>query len=495
MKRTLTLFLALLLTVGALSSLAACSGGGTDPEATTAQAAAATTTAPPETEPPEPSAYDYLPAEKYDGRTYTMVSPDGKMTRYIPGQFITEEATGDIVMDSAYERNMAVEERFGIKLKHVMLEGNFSNAVRTAIMGGESAYDVAGGHAQALTTVSTSDALFYDVGDLKYQDLSMPWYSDKLNAGLDVNGKQSVFFSDFNCITLSCTYGVFCNVTLGKQYNLPDVSTLALEGKWTIDNLLTYTKDVRKDLNGDGVFDEKDQYGYSQFGATTAGSEIYPAFQYGMGQFTTSFDKNGVKLILNTEKEQTIVEKLNKLVHEENRMYYTTNKENTQRFAEGKYLFLSAIIMHAPNYMRDMADDYTVLPMPKFDEAQAEYYTSVSANSSMTFGVPVTVKDKDYSSLIFDALSYEGFKHVIPGFFEVAMKAKYSRDQSTTQVFDLLREGTVVDFGMMYDGDVGMYKLVSKLVSENSTDLASSYAAIEAQANAHYKEVLDLMKK
>nr|MBQ4320577.1 hypothetical protein [Clostridia bacterium] len=96
---------------------------------------------------------------------------------------------------------------------------------------------------------------------------------------------------------------------------------------------------------------------------------------------------------------------------------------------------------------------------------------------------------------IFEALVYEGYKRVIPAFFETSMKVKYSHDETTSLVFDMLRDGRVVDFGMIYDGGVKMSYLISKVITSDAGGFASMYASLEDKANAQYQAVIDAFNK
>ena len=71
------------------------------------------------------------------------------------------------------------------------------------------------------------------------------------------------------------------------------------------------------------------------------------------------------------------------------------------------------------------------------------------------------------------------------------MKLKFSADNTASQLFDIIRAGTVVDFGMLYDNKVGLYTLPAKLVFEKSTDFASNFAALKDAAEANYKKILE----
>ena len=455
-------------------------------------AEAVETTVPAETNPL--TAWDYLPKKNYDGRTYTIVTPNGG-TRYIPGQFLTEQESGDIIMDAAYRRNMTVEEGFSVKIKHVPLasQTQFAAMIRSEIASMSDAYDLASAFQEQTTPLAT-EGLFLANTSLPYQeDLSdKPWYSPKLNGALNFNGKQVLFYSDMTCITLSCTYGLFWNKSLGEKNGIKGLEQLALDGKWTYDEFYKNTANFSKDLDGNGTWDDKDQYAFSCFTSMASGSPSAVAFQYGMGQFTTVMDEQGnPKLALNTTKMADIVQKLNDLCWTDNRTgMYSGTKVSAESFAAGNILFWSAIIMHAANYMRDMKDTFVVLPQPKYDLEQEEYYTNTSNYSSMVFMVPQCVKDAEYSSMIFDALSYEGYKEVTPAFFEYSMKLKFSYDSVASQLFDIVRESTVLDFGMVYSGTTGINTLIQTLVKNQSVDFASAFASKKDAAESYYKEVI-----
>jgi len=489
LKRILS---ALLLSAMLTASFAACAQNDT-PAQTTAQTSAAAdgSEEAAETSAAELSAYDALPDTKYDGRTFTVTTPEGG-TRYLPSQVYVEEETGEIIADAAFTRNQNVMDRFDIDIKHVSLVGNdFYSNIHSSILAGDSTYDLAGGHMSRFASMAV-EPLFLDVSELPYVDLGNPWYP-AANKALNIGGKQSLMFSDYTCITLSCTYGMFYNADMAAKFNVPDIQQIVLDDKWTFDKLLDYTKGVSADLDGDGEWTMNDRYANGDFFAHTSKiSDTSVVFQYGMGVFTTEVSDDGeVELTLMNEKLVSVVEKIFKLYYEEDRSYHTTvNKEGAQLFQRGQMLFLTAIIMHAENYMRSMEDDYKVITIPKYDEAQEEYYTTISMSSSFLEAVPMTAADPEFASVIYDALAYEGYKNVIPAFFETAMKVKYARDDISSQMFDLLRDSTKVDFGLIFDGGAGMSTLISGVLANRSTDVASAYAMIENRTLQQYEDII-----
>lgn len=497
MRGTLSRTAALLLLASVL--LGGCSESTDTPDTddtSAAETTAAETTAA-ETAPPIP--YEYIVKKNYDGKVFTIATPSSG-TRYIPGQFLTESETGDVIMDAAYTRNLHVSEELGIKIRHLMPadSAGFAAAIRAENQAQSDSWDLVSGFTKT-TAPLVVESQFIANTALPYQEdiTDKAWYSAKMNDAALIDGKQYIFFSDLSCITLSCTYGTFYNVSLGERNGIKGLDKLALEGKWTFDKLLECVNGFSKDLDGSGTWDKNDQYGIGNYTARTSltGSTAM-TYTYGFGERTAVLQKNGEPEIrLNSERMPTIIEKINDLYWVGNRCAEASGADSAGMFAEGKLLFWNAIIMHAANYMRDMKDTYVALPMPKYDENQEEYYTTISAGSSMVEAVPVSAKDKEFSSAVFDALAYEGNLSVIPAYFEISMKLKHAADSTAAQLFDIIREGTVVDFGLLYDGTTGMFTLPAKLLGTNSTAFASEFAAVKDKALAYYKEVIGMIRK
>ncbi len=494
--------LALLLCAATLGLALASCGGNAGPAApddgTTASGNpdildAETTAETPETT--APSAYDYLKDADYDGYEFRIIGPSGQ-TRYLPVTAVPEELTGEIIYDNAFERNKAVEEAFNVVIVYVdgVNSSTATSKITSSVLAGDDAIDLA---INSLTQMGTmaSQGMFLDVNTLDNIRTDMPWYNQKVNANLTLNGRLKTFASDFTCIFLSCTYCTFFNQDMAAKFKLPDLYQQVMDGTWTIDKLIKYSTGVAADIDGDGVMTTNDRFGFCSYAsALTEKNEVIIAMQYGMGQTTTTPDADGKPVLaLNNERAVRISEYLTTLFRAKDSMGLIADNSNITllTFAASRALFLGCIIMHAPNYMRDMEDTYGILTMPKFDEAQDEYYTNVSPGSAMFEAIPITVADSDKITAIFEALAYEGHERVIPAFFETSMKVKYSHDENTTKILDMLRESTVVDFGLVFDGGVGMLNLVAKTVAAGDNSFASNYAAIEEKALAQYQTVLD----
>ena len=82
-----------------------------------------------------------------------------------------------------------------------------------------------------------------------------------------------------------------------------------------------------------------------------------------------------------------------------------------------------------------------------------------------------------------EALAYEGYATVAPAYYEVALKIKYSRSDESAQMFDLIRENVVFDFGALYGGALGIpFNAIKNFIAANNTNWSSYYASNETAA-------------
>ena len=143
---------------------------------------------------------------------------------------------------------------------------------------------------------------------------------------------------------------------------------------------------------------------------------------------------------------------------------------------------------------RDMESAYGILPCPKYDTAQSEY-RSVSRTTHNAFAMPVTCANVDAAGAVMEALSASNHETVIPAYFETALKTKYSRDNDSARMYDLIRETTVTDFGYVYNNAIGATTGLfdTGITKENTlaSELASKKTSLEAALEVFLETVRD----
>ena len=136
-----------------------------------------------------------------------------------------------------------------------------------------------------------------------------------------------------------------------------------------------------------------------------------------------------------------------------------------------------------------MKDTYSILPFPKWDEAQENYYTNAD-DKFQVFSIPKTVSDTSFVGMIFEALSAESYRSVYPAYYDVALKGKYSSDPSTAEMIDIIMEGRKFDVSFQF-GEKQMARLpylFRDLLQFPNQELASKAAGAEKAFNKKLEE-------
>ncbi|MBE6659162.1 MAG: hypothetical protein E7604_12070 [Ruminococcaceae bacterium] len=421
---------------------------------------------------------DDLPEKDFGGADFRISTKRGTMY-----EIDEEEETGDIIEDALYARNRRIEERFNVKIVPVITEAGDGtthvNEVRQSIMAADDAFDLSATYVFTSGPLVT-DGCFLNWLNMPYNDLSKPWWIGGVNEKFRVGDAIYAATGDMCVSTLKLTYGVFYNRTRGADYDLNDTIYDEIRaGKWTIDRFIEITRDIYTDVNGDGTRDGGDFYGFTAEKATNL--DVY-TFAFDIPMVTT--DEDGMpELVINTPKTIEAVEKVNKLYWDGTGSYIPDDySEPIHMFRNGNALFTTTYLTNAFSTFRDMTDDYSILPYPKWDEAQEKYMTGAMDNYSV-LGIPVTVTDVEMASLITESLNIESYKTLFPTYYEQALQSKYARDAESIEMIDILMAGRNFDFCTLFSSTIsGIPFMVRELVASKSTAFASKYQSKEKAA-------------
>ena len=438
MKNRTSLFLTLALLTSAFAA-AGCQNAASISDTVDSSA--------PESSAPE-TARDSLPELDYNGETVTIFAASD-----LPIVEFDAEQTGDIVDDAIYQRNINVSERLNVNLEYILKPGlwsdqdSYKGAIRGSVMSGDGDYDIVAGYGVFIADLAV-EGLFMNLNDAEYIDFDQKWWSDSLVKNLSLNGKLYFASGDISTNTIGTSFAVLFNKELAEKYKLENLYSLVDNGKWTLDKLFELSSEVYTDLNGDGKRDENDLYGLVSH--QTSFDNLY--YSCCMNVVTPDKDKGMiVSPDFGSEKMASLVEKLcTAFNHTDGISWYPESSGEAEvNFKNGNSIFLLAGLDAASNSLRDANFNYGVLPTPKWDEAQ-ENYLSTTTYTGALYAIPRVVKDVDMSSAVFEALAIEGYYTVAPAFFETALKIKYSSDDDSARMYDIIRDSRSYDFGRVY---------------------------------------------
>lgn len=426
---------------------------------------------------------DELGEYDFEGRSFNIVT----CADYFFSPYDVEEETGELLDDAAYNRNRTVEERFNSDIVYTMLGGSAgesADAIMTSVLAGDDEYSLGIVHPYIGLAGLISNAYVLDWNDIPNVDLDKPWWNKSCNDVLSIDGLLPCASSDFVYFNSGCIY---FNKEMAEQFQIEDPYALVYDGKWTWDKLSEIALSVSEDLNGDGSYDENDQYGYSIINH----HRMIPV-TYSMGISPSSKNEDGYIVLdnLGSEKMNSIVNKYYKLLFENTGTYLydpSKNPDELELFRSGQVLFLHYVTQNIAA-LRDLDWDFGILPQPKYDESQEEYYSLAQSNVMV---VPVTVADAEFVGTIIEALSAYSYQYVMPALYETTFNNKYLRDEDSVAMFDIIKNSLVYDPLWNYNASGNTVYFLSTLMGKRSTDTASYYAANHEAAEASLRDFFD----
>lgn len=510
MKKLLALILAVLML---LSCLVACGDGknpaGSTPQSTPSQPSGGT----PDETPDETPEEELLNIEKvnHDQKFVTIFHWES-----LEGQEEFDVAEDEIinnnVYDAIYQRNLQTEEHLGIHLGWHQEKGryyevtNFVTKLSTMVNDPMTPVDIIAAVSRNMPNILIEGYLT-DLNNYTELDLDKVWWPENVNEGLEIKDRLYFISGDISPNTLRYMYVIFVNKThleaRGTAYEsfMEDIKA----HKWTLDRLIEMTEGVYANRDEDPEPSVGDFFGF------TTTYFFSDALYMGLGY----------KYMVQSNKDDEVFKISPNMLNQATSDYVTKlsdwNKTNDMFMdpAEKVYMpaFLNGNTLFTQNYawfgveIQDTDINYAVLPAPLLNENQDKYYTVTGINQSF-YGICSQSPDAPLAAATIQVLGYNAYKYTTPAIFEVTFKGKFSKDDYTVQMFDIIREGITFDPGRLYDafiagGATGGYRanhipnIVSWTIRDDlvwTTNFSpNKQAAIRKRIDDANKKILDIV--
>ncbi len=410
-------------------------------------------------------------------------------------EFDMENESGDVVEDAVYARNQAVEELLNIDLKFVKTDGNWPNreifraAIQSSVLANDGAYDLCFGALNQLMPY-VADGYFLNLLELDHLDFTQDWWFRGFTDNMTVNGRLYGAVGDAAKTMLENMCVVLFNKQIAEDYHTGDLYAVVRDGDWIYDRFIELSRGVSTDLDGNGTWNADDLYGYLTTGimyrACCASFEL-PVTEPGEDGFP--------KLVMGSERHVRAFDKVSSAMNGSDPVYVSqgntdqTAQEMRTMFSENKALFMWQTLASS-QILRGMEMDFGILPYPKYDEVQEDYHTQ-ALETHTVLTVPVSAGDADRSAALLEALSEKSIDTVTPAYFESALKSKYTRDEESAEMLDLIRAGILFNFGFVNSVAMQQVGAIFGQMTNGSYNYASSYASQEAVYTALLDELLE----
>ena len=452
--------------------LSSCSDNGISGNSTTSSERTDSTT---ETA-SETEITDDIPDVTFDGAVFRAITWDADDIG------LSIEESGDILNEAVYKRDRAVEDRFDISIVS-MLKNDYSEVSRTvqsSVSSTSDDFDLAYIHTNDALTMSWSN-MFRDLNTVPNINLSKPWWDSAVTDGFSVGSKLFAAASDASINDLLRTNCLIFNMNLLDDKGITYPYQAVVDGIWTYEALYNIVVKGNADLNGDGSYDyENDQFGMSSY----YGTAPYTLF-YGSGTTVVGKDSDNYPVLrIDTDRISKVYDWMYRIFIDGNSNFINDAniyQEAFNTFTEGRAFFGEICLMHLTDWttFRDMRDDYGVLPAPKLDETQDRYYSYVDAAEPL-LAIPTTVQNLEFVGAVTEGLASESYRSVTPVLYEAALKDKYSRDDLSKAMIDIIVRNRITEFGSTALTAVSFVTTIPHLLNGHTNEIASTIQKYES---------------
>jgi ABC-type glycerol-3-phosphate transport system substrate-binding protein len=422
-------------------------------------------------DPSEAQADDYeYPELSGRGRDFVVLAPLNEWFYY--SDIVFEQSPPDVLDAAVHNRNRFIENQFEINITTLDVEITQTHREsRRIINSGMDVYDmgfIPTMVSQQFIGALVTEGLFYDLNDLYYLNLEEPWWNQVMRKQAEINGRLYYASNDINISTLQGIMCIYFNKFMMDNLQIPLPYDLVREGAWTFDALHEYMR-AGANLNGAEHFsiaaDTTAVYGLvsHDFSAN--------ALIMGAGERFIAMDDEGYPYFaLGTERFFSVIDKINDMFRGEPGLYrhgnYPGNHEDSnQIFLRGNAMMVLADLNAATHIFRDMDDDFGIVPIPKFEERQENYFNMHAHYSAVTTVVPHNVAEPDLVSAVLDAWAYKSYKDVTPVFFDLSVSYKGLRDEDSIEMLQIIRAYGSVDMGVAYGWSIELFLNIATTLS------------------------------
>ena len=487
-KRITTLFLVVCI----IFSFVACSGNGSGNDNKRETMANPSVTSKDDIVYEEDDLPDSL---DFGGESITILVLDEKDDGISDGEILADELTSDIINDSIYNRELFVETRLGVEIVPAKVEqNNYNIELDKMFNADDNLYQICAAKTVSFAPYSF-DKVLTDLYAVEYIDLDKPWWSQYFAEKAEV---EDCLYLSTGTLALSLTrflFVVFYNKQMAEDYSLtyPELTELysiVENGDWTYDLFYSLGSEIYSNVNGDNERDVEDVYGIGFLNGIDIDT-IWSSFDLNIYSRT---EDGWFEFDMNTDKVFAALEKIRVLIHETDGCFVPELQSDgglddlSEKFASGSLLFMVNKIHAAESStLRNMQDEYGIIPFPKYDSHQKDYY-SYAHDQYLSFAIPVTNPNPDIAAAVLEAMASYSYRETHPAYLDIALKGKYMSDIQSRRMIDRIVAGFKLDSSWIFAAKFGnIGEEYRNSVGANSSSYSQQYAKIKKQIETRFK--------
>ncbi|NLK39513.1 MAG: hypothetical protein GX303_04600 [Clostridiales bacterium] len=410
---------------------------------------------------------DPIVSYDFDGYVFRVLTSPSAKGKIGNSNILSDDLYTDVINATAYTRNAIVAEELNIEIREFVAdEAGFD--LKKSLLSFDDTYDLLSLKTNSEMYMQLQAGNLVDLRTIKTLNLDKPWYDSSSIRDLAIADKLFVLTGDIIAGNNDAVSAMVFNQDLAKQfgYYTDDTYTFieyVTSGRWTLDNLLAITENINSSIeSGDATYGAFYTRGLDSF-----------ALSVGAGAGSFYSDATGIpKINLTSESFKKIFTK----VYSIQTAPLGNSEIDANGFMQGRTLF-DTIELGDLRLLKETGINYCVLPLPKYDESQKEYRSSVNLTDAVSVAVPINQQDLNRTGIIIERLSSESSRYMWESYY----------DSITDSSADSQRMIKIILSNKVYDlGDLLGWINVSQALDDiiHSNDMSDFSDKLSDRSNA-----------
>lgn len=494
MKKRISLILcaaALLLTAASCADASGSNTTVTDAATNTPAGGTEAVTEPAETVLP----YNYELAD-FGGYEFVFLNEAEIENNWANPLIAPEAANGETINDALYNRKIAVEDALNITIREEGIGGDrLASTTKKTVTAGDATYDAVMNRNNDIGSLITGGYLA-DLRSMEQLHFNEPWWDTIVCDTATINEKLYFASSDISLFPFEATWVLYFNETLLNRYDIEYPYDLVRDGKWTLDE---FYKIVKAGTNVNST--EYNPGGSDIYGIVTH-NQFMGALMAGAGEKFLAVDDAGYPRSLEiTDRFYDVAQKIANITADKNQYVdrivqtlKTPSTDSTTEFMMGTFLFNAETLGHIYK-LRSFEDNFGVLPMPKYDEAQESYISMMATWGVLLTTVPKTNTDPVRTGTILDYLAYQSYISLMEPYYDAFLTQKGARNEDSADMLSIIRDTRDVNLGYLFSWSNSMEEPIREKLMRGSTEIASIVAKHQSKVQTAIDKTMDKIEE
>ncbi|MDD4124185.1 MAG: hypothetical protein PHW77_00435 [Eubacteriales bacterium] len=309
----------------------------------------------------------------------------------------------------------------------------------------------------------TVEGYCYDLYNLEnsYLHLEEEWWDPVTQKDMSIANHLYMVTGDIMLLDDQFTYAMFFNKDLAAVYNLNPYQ-LVYDDAWTMDIMYEMMKKVAHP-GGDGLMDVEN--GDDTWGMVGVAFDTYQLIMGGGNAQITKDQDDLPRFAMADEANVNSFLSIIDIVTDRSRTafketYYSWSSKEGEKvkdfFFNGQALFYPLTIDGvSSDKMRNADIHYGILPMPKYNESQDSYASTINPYHFFVMAIPINNTDNiDKITFCLEAMAYLAKESVTGKYYELTLKLKrFADDDDSPEMLDIIFRNRIVDISVIFNWD------------------------------------------